>query len=143
MALAVGPIGEELAFRGLLYNKLRQALPTSLAIVLQSVAFGLFRGLLINSIPNDHGSYVVGPAFVERKVHEPPARFLRIGVLAENFANHHIADGFGQAVGAKKQDVAVTDVDLVDLGENAFAGSPDRIRHHVAPLVALGLFGRD
>jgi membrane protease YdiL (CAAX protease family) len=41
MAVTVAPIAEELAFRGLLYNKLRQALPTSLALVLQAVAFGL------------------------------------------------------------------------------------------------------
>ena len=41
MALSVGPVAEELAYRGLLYNKLRQALPTSLALVLQAAAFGL------------------------------------------------------------------------------------------------------
>jgi membrane protease YdiL (CAAX protease family) len=41
IALSVAPIAEELAFRGLLYNKLRQVLPTSLALVLQAVAFGL------------------------------------------------------------------------------------------------------
>jgi membrane protease YdiL (CAAX protease family) len=41
IAVSVAPIAEELAFRGLLYNKLRQALPTSLALVLQAVAFGL------------------------------------------------------------------------------------------------------
>jgi membrane protease YdiL (CAAX protease family) len=41
ITLSVGPIAEELAFRGLLYNKLRQALPASLAPVLQAVAFGL------------------------------------------------------------------------------------------------------
>ncbi len=41
IALTLAPIAEELAFRGLLYNKLRQALPTSLALVLQAAAFGL------------------------------------------------------------------------------------------------------
>jgi S1-C subfamily serine protease len=41
LALSVAPIAEELAFRGLLYNKLRQALPAPLALVLQAVAFGL------------------------------------------------------------------------------------------------------
>jgi membrane protease YdiL (CAAX protease family) len=41
LGLSVAPIAEELAFRGLLYNKLRQASPASLARVLQAVAFGL------------------------------------------------------------------------------------------------------
>jgi membrane protease YdiL (CAAX protease family) len=41
LAMSVAPIAEELAFRGLLYNKLRQALPASLALVLQAVAFGM------------------------------------------------------------------------------------------------------
>jgi membrane protease YdiL (CAAX protease family) len=41
IALVVAPIAEELAYRGLLYNKLRQALPKSLALPLQAVAFGL------------------------------------------------------------------------------------------------------
>ena len=41
LAIAVAPIAEELAFRGLLYNKLRQVLPAALALALQAVAFGL------------------------------------------------------------------------------------------------------
>ncbi len=41
IALGVAPIAEELAFRGLLYNKLRQLLPVPFALVLQAVAFGL------------------------------------------------------------------------------------------------------
>jgi membrane protease YdiL (CAAX protease family) len=41
MALTVAPISEELAFRGLLYNKLRHALPMPLAVMLQAIAFGL------------------------------------------------------------------------------------------------------
>jgi membrane protease YdiL (CAAX protease family) len=41
IALAVAPIAEELAYRGLLYNKLRQLLPVPFALVLQAVAFGL------------------------------------------------------------------------------------------------------
>jgi len=41
MALTVAPISEELAFRGLLYNKLRHALPIPLALLLQAIAFGL------------------------------------------------------------------------------------------------------
>jgi S1-C subfamily serine protease len=41
MALTMAPISEELAFRGLLYNKLRHALPMPLALLLQAIAFGL------------------------------------------------------------------------------------------------------
>jgi membrane protease YdiL (CAAX protease family) len=41
IGVSVAPIAEELAFRGLLYNRLRQALPTSLALILQAVVFGL------------------------------------------------------------------------------------------------------
>ena len=41
IALCVGPLAEELAYRGLLYNKLRQALPASFALLLQAGAFGL------------------------------------------------------------------------------------------------------
>ena len=41
IAVGVAPIAEELAFRGLIYNKLRQALPTSVALVLQAAAFGM------------------------------------------------------------------------------------------------------
>jgi membrane protease YdiL (CAAX protease family) len=40
MAITVAPISEELAFRGLLYNKLRHALPMPLALLLQAIAFG-------------------------------------------------------------------------------------------------------
>jgi membrane protease YdiL (CAAX protease family) len=40
-ALIVAPVAEELAYRGLLYNKLCQALPASLALLLQAAAFGL------------------------------------------------------------------------------------------------------
>jgi membrane protease YdiL (CAAX protease family) len=41
-ALLVAPVAEELAFRGLLYNKLRRSLPAPLALILQAAAFGLF-----------------------------------------------------------------------------------------------------
>src|SRR5262249_13882583 len=41
MAVTIAPISEELAFRGLLYNKLRHALPMPLALFLQAIAFGL------------------------------------------------------------------------------------------------------
>jgi membrane protease YdiL (CAAX protease family) len=41
IALTVAPVSEELAFRGLLYNKFRHALPRPLALLLQAIAFGL------------------------------------------------------------------------------------------------------
>jgi uncharacterized protein len=41
IALLVAPVAEEVFFRGLLYNALRQRLPRFVAILLQAVAFGL------------------------------------------------------------------------------------------------------
>jgi uncharacterized protein len=46
LVLTVAPIGEEVAFRGLLYNKLRQSFPRGLALVLQAAAFGAAHYLL-------------------------------------------------------------------------------------------------
>ena len=41
LALIFAPVAEEMCFRGLLYNKLRQSLAPPVALVLQAVAFGL------------------------------------------------------------------------------------------------------
>ena len=41
LALTFAPVAEEMCFRGLLYNKLRQSLAPPVALVLQAAAFGL------------------------------------------------------------------------------------------------------
>ena len=41
MAISVGPVSEEVFFRGFLYNALRRRCPTSVALVLQALVFSL------------------------------------------------------------------------------------------------------
>lgn len=40
----VGPITEEVIFRGLVYSRLKKAMPTAIAVVLTSLIFGLMHG---------------------------------------------------------------------------------------------------
>jgi membrane protease YdiL (CAAX protease family) len=42
LAVAVGPVCEEVFFRGLLYNALRKKLPVTVAMLLQAVVFGFY-----------------------------------------------------------------------------------------------------
>jgi uncharacterized protein len=42
LAVVVGPVAEEVFFRGLLYNALRKKLPVIVAMLLQAVVFGLY-----------------------------------------------------------------------------------------------------
>ncbi len=41
LGILLAPLGEEIFFRGMLYNKLRQSLPIAVAAVLQGATFGL------------------------------------------------------------------------------------------------------
>ncbi len=46
----LAPIGEELAFRGLMYRRMRDYMPAWLSIVLSSLIFGVYHGNLIQGI---------------------------------------------------------------------------------------------
>ena len=46
----IAPIGEELAFRGLAYRRMRDYMPAWLSIILSSVIFGVYHGNLIQGI---------------------------------------------------------------------------------------------
>ena len=61
----------------------------------------------------------------------------------EDLGDRVVVDRLGQAVGAVKHGVAVEQVKLVDLGRDALAGAANDVGNNVAPIVLLGVLGRD
>ena len=63
--------------------------------------------------------------------------------LGEDPGDLGVGDRLGQAVGAEDEDVAVADLELVDLGEDALARAAEHVGHDVAAMVVPGLLGGD
>jgi membrane protease YdiL (CAAX protease family) len=118
LALVVAPIGEELAFRGLLYNKLRQALPAWLALVTQAAAFGLSHYPLGMEFPWATGAValVIGLCYEWRKTLVAPVLLhasvnsiglaMMLAILAADAASPRL----GVSVVAGEQGCVVTEV---------------------------------
>ena len=53
----------------------------------------------------------------------------------EDLGDRVVVDGFGQAVGAEEQDVAVKQGELVDLGRDSLVRAADDVGNNVAPMV--------
>ena len=80
LALALAPLAEEVLFRGLLYNALRQRFPVILAVVLPAVVFGL-----LHPLTDQRGTRRRGRSGLGR--HVRMARALLAQVLMHAFTN--------------------------------------------------------
>jgi membrane protease YdiL (CAAX protease family) len=113
MAILVAPVAEEVFFRGMLYNALRQRLPTLVAVPLQAIVFGLIHefgpagvafvviGGVALALVYEWRKTIVAPILLHTAVNGVGMAFIAWSYVAEAAAPHLGVYGSTNAAGCQ------------------------------------------